>query len=70
MKKLKKDIHGFVGAGAALGVGTLVVAKAGGTSVLPAFSTAAGMMRPMAVGMMGMHTIRLVDKMYKPKRRR
>jgi len=70
-KSLKSDVGDFVGAGVGLGVGTAIVAKTGhGSKVLPAFGTAGRMMKPVGIGMMGGHALRLLKKKYKPKRRR
>jgi len=67
MRKVKKDVMDFTKVGVGLGVGTAIIAGTGhGASVLPAFSVAGSMMKPLGVGMMGMHTLRLVDKGYKP----
>ena len=62
MRKLSKDIREFGGAGISLGIGTAISAKAGASSVTPAFGTAAGMMRPVGVGMMGGHALRKLKK--------
>ena len=72
MKKLKKDTRDFVGAGMGLGIGTAVIAGTGthGAAVLPAFSTMGSMMSPVATGMMGFHTVRMLKKYPKGKRRR
>lgn len=74
MKKLKKDITRFVGAGIGLGIGTSIVARAEtgstGASVLPAFSMVGSMMRPVGTAMMGMHTLRIVNKSFGKKRMR
>jgi len=73
MKKVRKDIRKFVGAGIGLGAGTMAVAGAEargvGTSVLPAFATMGRMMRPIAIGVMGKHTLRMLGKYTKKLRR-
>lgn len=69
-KTLQRDVGSFVGAGVTLGIGTAVVAKAGGgaAGVMPAFGTAGRMMGPVGMAMMGGHALRILGKY--PKRRR
>lgn len=68
MKKLKKDVTGFVGAGVLLGAGTTVSDKAGFD--VSGLSTASEMMPSLGTAMMGGNVIRMVDKLPKPKKRR
>ena len=63
MKKLIKDAKTMGGIGLGIGVGSAITAKLGyGSGV---FSTMGSMMRPVATGVMGMHTLRLLKKNYK-----
>ena len=57
-RTLQRDVGSFVGAGVALGVGTAVVAKAGGgaAGVMPAFGTAGRMMGPVGMTMKAGHS--------------
>lgn len=71
VKKLKKDVIDFTKAGVGLGIGTAVVAgMPGGAAVTPAFATAGSMMGIVGTGMMGMHTLRIVNKGLMPQKRK
>ena len=71
-RTLQRDVGSFVGAGVTLGVGTAVVAKAGGASagVMPAFRTTGRMMGSVGMAMMGRQALRILGKYPKQKRRR
>ena len=60
MKKLTKDVKtlGIIGVG--IGVGSAVTSRLGHGSGV--FSSMGSMMGPVATGVMGMHTLRLVKK--------
>lgn len=62
-KELQRDVGAFVGTGVSLGIGTVVVARAGGASVLPAFATAGSMMGPVATGIMAKHALKPLKKL-------
>ena len=77
MKKLRKDTRRFVQAGVGLGVGVGVVAGAeslvpagAGVSALPAIGTVGSMMRPVGTAMMGGHTLRMLGKYAKKRKKK
>jgi len=68
MKKIRKDVMDFVGAGVGLGIGTTIISGTGhGATITPAFATMGSMMRPVGTAMMGGHVLRMLRKY--PKRR-
>lgn len=73
-KKLKKDLFGFTGASMQIGLGTMITTampKGAGSALTPAFGTAASMMQPAAITMMGTNIVRMTRKgLKKTKRRR
>jgi hypothetical protein len=72
MKKVKKDITDFVGAGVKLGVGSAVVgglSSKSGVSLGGGLAAVGGMMPIVGTTMMGGHAMRLTRKMYKKRKR-
>lgn len=73
MKKLTKDTKKLVGAGVTLGAGSLVLSQLeykSGRVVSGGMATMGGMMSPVTTGVMGYHTVTMVKKLYKPKKKR
>ena len=77
MKKLRKDTRRFVQAGVGLGVGVGVVAGAeaqvpagAGVSALPAMGTMGSMLRPLGTARMGGHTLRMLGKYGKKRKKK
>ena len=65
MKKLKKDVYGFTGASLTMGLGTAVVAKAGGSTA--GMSTMSSMMPIVSTLTMGKHALRMTKKLRRKK---
>ena len=68
LKKIRKSTVGLVTTGVALGVGTSIVAGVGGNT--SALGTVGEFMSPIATGVMGYHTIGLMNDLYVKKRKR
>ncbi len=66
-RTLQKKVTSLVGTGVTLGVGTLIVAKAGGSTA--PLRTAAGFMPTVTTGVMGFHTIGLIKRL-NPKKKK
>lgn len=62
-RTLQRKVGSFVGAGITIGVGTVVVSRAGGTSVLPSFRVAGSMMTPIGTATFGLHAIKGLKKL-------
>lgn len=67
-RTMESDILSFTKGSISLGVGSAVVAGAGGSAA--GLRTMGGMMPPLAVGMMGGHAIRGVRRLAPKKRKK
>lgn len=67
MKKLKKDVIGFVGSNIILGVGSVAVGATGGN--IAGLSAMGDFMPTIGTAMMAGHTLRMVKKIPKHKGR-
>lgn len=68
MKKVSKDIFTYTKVGVGLGIGTAVVASLpGGSAVTPAFAAVGSAMPIVGTGLMGYHSLRMLNKFPKTK---
>ena len=63
VKKINKDVKDLIGSGTTIGVGTMIVTKAGATPVIPALGVAGGMLGPIVAIKMGHRTMQAMKPM-------